>query len=271
MSYHLAFYFPPIHKCPGLREAVIEGARLHGDLVEIDEQEGAPVRDVDGCIFYGIVGEHKKPLFDAYRKAGKITVFVDKGYIRDPGSKYVRVAVNAFQPLAYLQTKIRPSDRFSRLGIALQPYSYRPEGPILFDGASEKFCMWHGLDFAHWGRKTTTRIWRHSSAQVIYRPRPIHSHAGLPPLDDELRRARLVVSYGGNIGWDSVVAGVPHFAIGDSVARPISETDWTRVGTPYIPSEAERHQWCCDVAYCQFTVAEFASGEAWGHIREQFA
>ncbi len=226
---------------------------------------------MDGCIFYGIVGDFKKPLFDAYRQAGKITVFMDKGYLRESHSKYVRVAVNAFQPLAYLQTKARPADRFTRLGVRLQPYSARPHSPILFDGASEKFCLWHGFDFRDWGHKTVNKIRRYSGHEVIYRPRPAHSYEGVTPLDEALRQARLVVSYGGNLGWDAVVSGTPHFAIGDSVARPISETDWKRVGMRHVPSEAKRYQWCCDVAYQQWTVPEFASGEAWGYIREQFA
>ena len=88
------------------------------------------------------------------------------------------------------------------------------------------------------------------------------------PLDEDFDRARVVVSHGGNIGFDAVVSGVPHFAVADSIARPLSETAWDRVGAPYVPSEERRMQWLHDLAYCQWNLDEFADGTAWRYVRE---
>ena len=224
----------------------------------------------DVLVLFGIGGV-SKAVWDAYRAAGKKIIFLDKGYTR--GTGHWRVAVNDFQPLAYLSRNHR-SDRFRKLEIELSPFHGGTH--VLFDGASNKFCQWKQLGpWAQWGREITRLISEHTAHPIIYRPRPsdnatpqvVGAEVSEGPLDDDLARARVCVSYGGNIGWDALVAGVPHFAIGDSIARPLSETRWDRLDRPRIPSEAERLQWCADVAYQQWTTEEFASGEAWQYIK----
>lgn len=224
----------------------------------------------DVLVMFGI-GGISKAVWDAYRAAGKKIIFLDKGYSR--GTGHWRVAVNDFQPLAYLSGGHKP-DRFNKLGI--EPMPYHGGTHILFDGASNKFCQWKGLgQWGEWGQRTVNTINRHTKRPIIYRPRPSDNstpyvegaETSEGPLADDLARARVCVSYGGNIGWDAVIAGVPHFAIGDSIARPLSETRWTHLDVPRIPTDAERLQWCADVAYQQWTNEEFASGEAWQHIK----
>ncbi len=253
-----------------LLAAVTAGAAKHGD--EVIPSLDTSVQ-YDGCIFYSIGGWQKKPMYDRYRAAGLTTVYLDKGYTRTARERncYYRVAVNGFQPTGYLQRVNRPVDRFARLGLTLRPYGRHQDGPIIVDGASNKFCLWHGFDFKTWGAGIVERIRGIvPHCEVILRLRPSYKVALEPPLDEVLADARLVVSYGGNIGWDAVIAGVPHFAIGDSIARPVSETDWNAIDDPYIPTTADRQQWAYNVAYSQFTFHELSTGEAWGVIREQF-
>lgn len=267
LTFHLR---QPFRKALRLASAVRYGAARHGDHVTI-EQGFTEVRPT-GLVMFGI-GGHSRSVFDAYE--GRPRVFFDKGYSR---GDWVRVSVNAFQPLDYFQKQSRPDDRWRKLGIELQPYAKRGKA-ILFDGASNKYCLWQGLgDWIEWGRDTIDLIWLHApNPCVIYRPRPSHNEpVRLPyaelstgPLADDFARCSLVVSHGGNIGFDAAVAGVPHFAIGDSIARPISQTDWKWVGEPYVPDDAKRRQWCYDVAYCQWTLDEIERGEAWNEIRRQ--
>lgn len=229
------------------------------------------VTDADGLILCGI-GGNSREVFDAYRKAGKQIIFFDKGYTR---SGYLRVSVNADQPIAYFQKIPRPSDRFDALGIELHPY--RQDGThVLFDGASNKYCLWKGLgNHVEWGQKIVDMLRQNSRYPIIYRPRPSHNtpvavvgaELSLGPLSVDLARTRVVVSHGGNIGWDSVIAGVPHFALGDSIAGPLSDYFLNNINKPRVPSETERRQWCADVAYCQFTMEEIESGKAWRVIK----
>lgn len=232
--------------------------------------------DVDYLVLFGIGGV-AKTIWDAYRKAGIPTIFVDKGYTRNKG--LWRVSVREHQPLTYFAQN-RPHDRLGALGIEFAPYHGGTH--ILFDGASNKFCTWKDMgDWQDWGESIVAKIKQHTDLPILYRPRPRHHHetqrpVGIPgtelstgPLDDDMARARVCVSYGGAIGVDAVVSGTPHFAIGDSVARPLSETDWTRIGKPRIPTDEQRRQWLADVAYCQFTTDEFRSGLAWRNIAPQ--
>lgn len=273
-------YRAPFTKQLALLDAVKAGAAKHGDEV-VGEQGFDEVRDVDGLVLFGI-GGNSREVFDAYQRAGKHVVFWDKGYTR--GGGWFRVAVNSFQPLDALQREW-PADRFKALGINLPWYSTRGRC-ILFDGASNKFCLWQGLgDWIDWGARLLRTIRAHTDLPIVYRPRPSHNNElekarlaqaaesvrGVEfsdgPLAQDFARAQIVVSYGGNIGWEAALHGLAHFAIGDSIARPISETEWSRVGRPYIPTERERREWAQAVAYQQWTLPEIASGEAWRHIR----
>lgn len=253
-----------------LLEAVQAGAERHGDVVT-----GVPgfdaVEDVDGLVLFGIGGISRE-IFDAYRNAGKRVVFLDKGYF--PRGMF-RVAVDDFQPRLRMK---RSPERFEALGLMPRPYGWTGDTHILFDGASNKLCLWLGLgNWIEWGAAMVERIRAHTDLPIIYRPRPSHNEAvAVPgaelstgPLFEDFARARVVVSWGGNIGFEAVVAGVPHFAIGDSVARPLSETRWDRIGEPCTPEEAARLQWLADVAWCQWSLAELADGTAWRVIREE--
>jgi hypothetical protein len=278
---NLVFHYrQPFTKQLALLEAVIAGAKTCGDEV-VGEEGFERVRDVDGLVMFGI-GGHSRPVFDAYRQAGKRIVFWDKGYIRGSGKgTWFRVAVDDFQPLAYLGRINRPADRLDALNLIFKPYHEKRGQYILFDGTSNKFCVWHGLgDLRAWGRSMVEKIAKHTSMPIVYRPRP--SHNGMPepvsrlarhsmggPLDEEMANAHVVVSYGGNIGWDAVIGGVPHFAIGDSIARPVSEIDWPHVGVRFKPSDEVRRQWAANVAHCQWLLPEIENGQAWRVIKEQ--
>lgn len=253
-----------------LVDAVRQGAGVHGDDVRCVRGFEGIDPEADALILYGIGGISRQ-IFDAYRAAGRRVVFFDKGYSR--GAAF-RVSVNSFQPLGYFQCG-RPTDRFDALGVRLEPYRIGGD-VVLLDGASNKYALWQGFgDFVSWGARMVERIRAVTNLPILYRPRPTHNapvavpgaQLSTGPLREDFAVARVVVSWGGNIGWDAALAGVPHFAAGDSIARPISETNWDRLAEPFIPSEAARRQWCADVAYCQFTLAELASGQAWAEIR----
>ena len=132
-------------------------------------------------------------------------------------------------------------------------------------------------DHLKWGQKMVAKIRQHTKLPVIYRPRPSHNPIGNVEgaytsqliLNVEMKRARIVVSHGGNLGWDAIIAGKPHFAIDVSIARPVSETDWEKLDKPFVPDNYVRRQWMANVCYCQWSLDELADGSAWRVIREQ--
>lgn len=113
---------------------------------------------------------------------------------------------------------------------------------------------------------------------IIYRPRPSHNAAvqlqgatlSTGPLADDLARSAVVVTHGGNIAWDAAQAGVPLFCINEfSFAAPIAELDWICLGMPRGVSKERVEKWAANVAYCQYTISEFASGLGWAHIKSE--
>lgn len=240
----------------------------------------------DVLVFWGIGGDAKQ-VHDLFKAKGKHVVILDKPYTRNPPGtenkpRYwlMRVSVDALHPTDYFQHKPRKSRRWDDLKIEVQPYLLKHQsdrGVILFDGASNKYCLWQDLPpWPEWGQQMVDKIATYTKRPIIYRPRPSHNAAphvtgaklSERPIEEDFDIAGIVVSHGGNIGYDSVIRGLPHFAIGNSVASPISRTNWDKLNEPYIPSDQQRMQWLYDLAYCQWSIDEFAEGAGWRYVRE---
>lgn len=237
--------------------------------------KGEPLPDADVLLFYGIGGDTQTIFREALAR-GMRYVLLDKGYTR---SGHMRVSVDSFQPTAYMGRYASRGDRWKQLEDAgYEAHKYVERGRyILLDGASNKYCLWNDLgSWQEWGQAQVSRIAQYTDRPILYRPRPSHNEAPIVEgavltegaLADDLNRSRVVVSHGGNIGFDSLLHGVGHFAIGNSVARPVSETDWAMIDQPLWPRDRKRREWLNSVAYCQWTADEVASGLGWRHIRE---
>lgn len=257
----------------------VNGAAVHGDQVQIVPFEEHTHHGFgEGLIIMGISGI--RHLFDMYRRAGKPVLCVDKGYVRGEG--YLKVSVNDTQPTAYLDKIQRPWDRIGVLephieGVKDIARENLPDRVMVFDGASEKLCQWYGLGDQHsFASRIIATIKRHTLRPVVYRPRVSANSYPIPgaflsnvSVWNDIRRAHVVISYSGAIGWNSIVAGVPHFAFGPSVARSMSETDWRNLDTPRPVTEPERWNWMANVAYCQWNEDELLTGQAWYYIKQQ--
>lgn len=260
----------PFSKAVALAEAVKQGAARHGDVVNI-------IHGFDGVrpgalILFGIGGMARE-IHDAYKSAGRDILLLDKGYTRNP---HIRASVNGFQPLHYMNQH-RRDNRWRDLKIECQPYRKSRDGIALLDGGSNKYALWQDLgDWTDWGRKTVEQIQRIMGLEVVYRPRPSHNpppadmgcEVSIGPLADDLARAAVVVTHGGNIGLDAVIAGVPVVSMGPCVVRRISAT--TFCDGFGAPTDAARMQMLSDLAYCQWTLGEYSSGQAWSDLRRQF-
>lgn len=263
----------PFEKTLRVAAAVKAGALRYNDHVEIIEGFNG-VEDVDGLILFGIGGE-SAIYWDAYRRAGKSVVFIDKGYSRMP---YFRVAVNGFQPYSFVARKTCAHGRLKELGLNFPDLEPRGEH-ILFDGASNKYCLWHRLGhWVDWGQHIVNLIRQVTDAPIIYRPRPSHNEPvavdgaelSTRPLSEDLARARVVVTHGGNIAWDAAQVGVPIFTLDkESFASPIACTDFNDLWQPRCARSKVVTQWAANVAHCQYTLSEFASGLAWAYVKSE--
>lgn len=256
--------------------ALGQAVRSGGDDFEVRTVEDyhEPSGDV-GCVF-GVKGIARR-LLDDYRAAGRHALFFDKGHTRrlPDGAALWRVSADGFMPLDTFQRVPRPGDRAKAHGLSLSPRQFGE--CVLFAGASQKHCDFHGLgDCSEYARRVIAEVRAHTDRPVIYRPKP--SWRSAVPIDgtefsrsptrlaDELARCFVLVTHSSNAAVEAILAGVPAIVLGPGIARPVTSRTVADVEDPYWTLDEERRQWLADLAYCQWSVEEIASGETWKTI-----
>lgn len=273
----VCFYYSQKPRERILREAFERGVNAFGDDLE-GRELGNELADCDVAVMIGV---KSREIFQEHWKRGVHTVLLDKGYHRAtyPGNArgwiYWRVAIDGHQCTHYLPQG-KPSDRAEKLGWSVP--KWRQGEHILFGGSSQKYHDFVSAgDATEFAVKTVKRLAKYTNRKIIYRPKPSWDGAQavegaefqgeFVPLNQALRKTWAVVTHGSSICVESILSGVPVIVLGQAVARPISSTDLSEIESPRLASRDERWQWLSDLAYQQYTLAEFESGEAWKHIR----
>lgn len=267
-----------------LADAVLMGAKRHGhETFEVALGQEPPAGSFDVVCMVGVKSRER---FHEQHRAGAHVLYFDKGYSRhkSPGPaagwEYWRVAIDAHHPSARLGQSL-PSDRWDALGLEMKPWRREQVStPVVIAGSSLKYHEFYGLSHPTTYAKEVVRQLRALTTRpIIYRPKPSWREAveirkaafSRPPetLDDLLKTAHVLVTHGSNACFEAVVAGVPVIVLGDGVAKPISSTDLADIEEPLQLGQDARLQWAANLAYWQYTLAEFATGEAWDFLGEQ--
>lgn len=266
-----------------LSDVFLRGLAAHGDEGEIRRLDGT-AQVADGCEVACMIGVKSRAVCDANWRAGVHTLYFDKGYLRHRADspvriwEYWRVAVDGHHPTRTLMKVARPHDRLDALGLEMRPW--RSEGEhIVIAGSSAKYHEFCGLPEPTAYARRLVRKLKGSGRPIVYRPKPSWRDAvpikgarfsrGPETIDDVLAGTHALVTHGSNACFEAVLAGVPCIVLGEAVAAPISSMDLDDIETPRLASEAERRQWLANLAYCQWTMTEIESGEAWATIRPQ--
>ena len=226
-------------------------------------------------------------------------------------TEYTRISVNGSDPTAYMMREKRKADRFERLKINMADHVRKPGGHVLICGSSEKYHDFHSLPSpSDYAAGLISRIRKQTARLIVYRPKPSSVQSQIKPhvmdtddidelreaarhfhtlhvrgagvsgaalitgetkMGDALRGCHCVVTHGSAAGMDAIINGVPALVLGGSIAKPVAELDLEKVDHPKYPDPLLRRDWGYALAYCQWTVAELRSGEAWGHLREEIA
>lgn len=265
-----------------LANAFLEGVAQHGDHVEL-RLRSENVEPIPGADIVCMVGVKSKKYFQTYAREGANVMMIDKGYSRHSKSgavrswEYWRVAVNAHHPTRYLMDTPRPFDRWDRLGLKFEPWRERGKH-IVFAGSSAKYHDFYGLRHpTMYAQKIMKRMRELTEKRkIIYRPKPSWKDA--EPIEGAeyskggdifsvLDGAWALVTHGSNACFEAALMGVPSVVLGDAVAKPISSITEEDIANPRLCSDEERAQWFANLAYCQWTMREMVSGEAWQYIR----
>ncbi len=270
-----------------LADAFADGVRACGLGDTVEQRPLLETPELADCDVAVMVGVKSRELFHMHWRAGIHVIMVDKGYTRHAARgpvklwEYWRGAVDAHHPTDKLMDIARPHDRLEKLGLRIQPWRRAlPNSHILLAGSSAKYHEFYGLkDPTRWAEKVVAALREHTTREIVYRPKPSWKDAvpikgtrysELPEtIDQALAGAHACVTHGSNAVFEAAVAGVPSIVLGTAVARPISSTELESIEKPIMVDDATRRQWLANLAYCQWTLSEFAAGDAWRILRPQ--
>lgn len=275
----VAIYFRPDDaRHVAMAGALVAGFKRHGEDVEessvTDYVQPKGGTQVAVWLGYGAI---ERRIYEDHRRAARHTLFVGERLFG--AGEQVSVVLDGMAP-RYAHKQRRPHDRLERLDIDFKPKRARGRN-VLFVGAAQAYCDWHGLGgaidyatgFCHALNKQT-----HSEFPVFHRPHPEHMvdakgimHTTVIASDDALlaqlgHGCHLLATHGSTAAFDALIAGVPVLLLSkedDCAAWPLAETRMENFHAPHFPDDKTRTQVFADLAYCQFTLDEIASGFAW--------
>lgn len=274
---NILFYASDKPREQELAKAFLAGAKVHGHSVEQRALCASP--DVAGFDAVAMVGVKSKRLFDLTKAAGAIPIMLDKGYVRSRRAdarvwEYWRVSPGAHHPTdTSLMAHKMPTDRVEALGLRAAPWRRRGFS-VVIAGSSGKYHEFNDLPEPNvYYRDLVEQLRAITERPLIYRPKPSFKEARRikgagfsgpnETIAEVLQGAWALVTHGSNACFEAALLGIPSIVLGDGVARPISSSSLRDVNDPAL---GKRDQWLANLAYHQFTEAEFKSGEAWTTI-----
>lgn len=147
-----------------------------------------------------------------------------------------------------------------------------------------------GTDVFDWTDKTVEQIRKHSDRRIVVRPHPLYRKStlhqalrekvlkvadvhwqetdllkdGFVSIQEQLAKAWCTVTYTSGAGIDAVLQGTPNVACDSgSMVYDVSSKEISEVEDPFTGDKTE---WANKIAHCQWSIAEFESGECWEHV-----
>lgn len=245
--------------------AFAEGMRRHGVHVRRLHRSDYSF-DVDVLLVWSI---RNRGMIRRQQQAGRDYLVLELPYWGARNAQALHMASvgwNGLNGRADFNNQGMPGNRWARYGVEVQPWKADGEYALLIGQCMGDMSHAHADIEKFYRRMADT--W---AAPLYFRHHPLGKWEGIRKtsikalggsLSEALDGARVVVTFNSNAGVDAAMAGVPVYA-GDegSMAWPVASHACNDIIRP------DRTQWLHDLAYCQWTLDEMASGEAWEHLK----
>lgn len=247
--------------------AFADGCRSHGCDVRQLPPHSEPQYDADVACVWGV-----RTAFRWYQAAKIPTVVAEAGYVGDR-DVWTSLGWDGLNGMARFPARLA-GDRWARyFPRELKPWRPdHPAGRVLIVGQVTGDAAVEAVTLPDWYAAQVRAL---TGRAIWFRPhpkRPGDRVAGVAladaPLEDVLERSSAVVTYSSTVGVTAILRGLPTV-----VASPISMA--YPVGLRHVadlPRAREpggRARWADRLAYCQWTLGEIASGEAWSHLADE--
>ena len=207
--------------------------------------------------------------------------FMDTGYFANYSTKnnpkgvkrWHRIVKNNVQHISDVQP--RPNDRWRKLQAEFPklvwPGWKKNGNKILLVAPSEKPCKFYGIDLETWVNNTILEIKKYTNRPVEIRKKPelrIQRTLDYTIYDQLDEGVFAVVTYNSIAATEAVAYGIPAFTLAPNAASSMCLSDLSKLETPYYPDPSIVNEWCCYLAYGQFSNEELSDGSAWRILNE---
>ena len=202
-------------------------------------------------------------------------LYMDTGYFGNQPNQFNphgwkvwhRIVPNNFQHDEIIP---RPSDRWESHKIKLLPRKHGSK--ILIAAPDEKPCQVYGIELQKWIDDIVKELKNLTDREVVIRSRDPNRQKRLSnSFQQAMEDVHAVVTFNSNAATEAIMFGVPAFVLAPcSAARPVANTDLTKINDPFFPDHDLRHSWCCHLAYGQFHNTELENGIAKTILEKEF-
>jgi hypothetical protein len=147
----------------------------------------------------------------------------------------------------------------------------KQHGPILIVTPSEKPCAFYNITRDKWLEDTITEIKKYTDRPIVIRDkglRPDRIKNNSVAMQCKREQIHCVVTYQSMAALEALHYGIPAFTMAPSCVDSVANKDLSQIENPKYPSEDDFLNLLCYLAYCQYTLPEFASGQAMRFIEE---
>jgi hypothetical protein len=253
-------------------DAFAQGLNKHGiEVIRQPRSQYPPEADL--VVFWS----HKiKRCINQQIAAHKDYLVIEHGYFGDRVNVFSSARFNGLNGNAepVMAMEDAPPDRWEEHGFELAPWKTDGDYVLLLGQVPGDASLTQTGFTPEFYEQAAAAVHNVTDLPVRFRPHPKSRQyvrvAGTEPstgtLSDALAGAALAVTWNSTAGVDAALAGVPVCACDrGSMAWPVASHDPTAP-----PQRPDRTAWLNHLAYCQWTLEEFADGDAWDHLRMKY-
>lgn len=217
---------------------------------------------------------HKNPVVvSGQRRIEQDHLVMELAYFGDRRRVFISLGFNGLNGHAEFHAKDMPGDRWAKHGVPVAPWKTGGDYVLVMGQLRGDQSLSGCPNYPRWLAAACEKA-KAYGLPVYFRPHPLQRevdkvdaprHKGT--LEEALAGAAAAIAWNSNSLVDAALAGVPVIA-GDkgSMAWPVAAHE---IGAELI--RPDRTQWLHDLAYCQWTHEEIATGEAWAHLGKRYA
>ena len=144
---------------------------------------------------------------------------------------------------------------------------------ILIAAPDEKPCIFYDIKLDDWLQTTVETIKKYTDRPIEIRQRdPNRQTRVANSMESALTDVHALVTFNSIAATESVMAGVPAFVLAPcNAALPVSNTDLSKIESPWYPDRDFLEMWLRHLAYCQFSNQELADGTALRILQETYS